>query len=195
MFTIAYVRVSTRDQSVESQVSELVKAGYEPTMTVREEGVSGKISATDRPAFAGMMNTLRQLNGSTKKRVVVTKVDRLGRNAEDILRSVRLLRELGAEVRVLQLDAIDLTSSTGQLVLTTLAAVSQMERDLISERTIAGLERARSEGKKGGRPEALTPAEKADVVAKIAAGTLSIRKAATAYGVSPTTIQKALKEA
>lgn len=195
MFTVAYVRVSTAEQSVESQVAELAAAGYEPTLTVREEGISGKTAAAERPAFAGMLTTLRQLNGSTRKRVVVTKVDRLGRDAEDILRTVRILEGLGAEVHVLQLGGVDLASPTGKLVLTTLAAVAEMERSLISERTKAGLARAAAEGRKGGRREALSPAQKTEVVAKIAAGTLSIRKAATAYGVSPTTIQKALKEA
>lgn len=189
MFTVAYVRVSTLDQSTVNQLAELRERGFEPTMEVREEGVSGKTRAAERPAFAGMLATLRQLNGSTRKRVVVTKVDRLGRDAEDILATVRQLGELGCEVIVTQLGGVDLASPTGKLVLTTLAAVAEMERALIVERTKAGLARVRAAGKAIGRPGALTPGQRKEVREALAAGA-SVAGLAKRYGVARGTIRK-----
>jgi DNA invertase Pin-like site-specific DNA recombinase len=153
--------------------------------------VSGKVRASVRPAFADMMKTFERVNG--RKRLAVTKIDRLGRDAEDILATVRLLAAAGVEVFVLQLGQIDLSSPTGRLVLTVLGGVAEMERTLIVERTNAGLARARAQGKRLGRPRALQERERADVVAALVDGA-SINGLAKKYGVSRGTI-RALKAA
>jgi DNA invertase Pin-like site-specific DNA recombinase len=89
--------------------------------------------------------------------VVVTKLDRLGRDAVDVLATIQRLGELEIKVIVLQLGQLDLTSPAGRMMLTMFAAVAEMERDLLLKRNKAGLERARAEGKTLGRPRKTTP--------------------------------------
>jgi putative DNA-invertase from lambdoid prophage Rac len=96
----------------------------------------------------------------TKDAVVVSKLDRLGRDAPDVLAAIKTLAYLGVEVVVLQLGKLDLTSPAGKLMLAMLAAVAEMERDLIVERTQAGLARAKAEGKTLGRPAKTTPEQR-----------------------------------
>ncbi len=170
MFTAAYLRVSTADQTTDNQLKELEVAGYAPTAVFKDENVSGKVPAMERPDFVQMVATLERLNGSTAKRVVVTKVDRLGRNAADILTSIERFKKMGVKVIVLQLDGVDVTSPMGKLIVTTLSAVSEMEHALIVERTHAGLARARAEGKTLGRPDRLTKEQKAAIRERLAAG-------------------------
>lgn len=129
-FIAAYTRVSDERSTTANQVHEIEMAGHQPSMVFEEHAVSGKVRAAERPQFAEMLRTFRRINGSAKKRLVVTKIDRIGRDAEDILATVRQLGEMGVEVRVLQLGDVDLTSPMGRLVLTTLAAVAELERSL-----------------------------------------------------------------
>ncbi|MEQ1817721.1 MAG: recombinase family protein [Terricaulis sp.] len=187
MFTAFYLRVSTADQTVENQAIELRQAGFEPTASFEETGVSGKTRAIDRPAFAELLKTLGRVNGA--KRLVVTKVDRLGRNASDVLATVDTLRDLGCSVYVLQLGGADLASAAGKLILTVMSAVAEMERSLLVERTHAGLERAKAQGKTLGRPQALS-ARDAKAVAKALAEGASVRSLATQYGVARPTIRR-----
>lgn len=95
---------------------------------------------------------------------VVAKLDRLGRDALDVLQTVRQLAERGIKVIVLNLGSTDLTSPAGKLLLTMLAAVAEMERDLLVERTQAGLQRAKAEGKVLGRPSKTTPEQRAEIM-------------------------------
>jgi putative DNA-invertase from lambdoid prophage Rac len=88
--------------------------------------------------------------------LVVTKLDRLGRNVMDVGSTVARLAELGVRVHCLALGGVDLTSSTGKLTMNVLNAVAEFERDLLIERTQAGLSRAKAEGKTLGRPSSLT---------------------------------------
>jgi putative DNA-invertase from lambdoid prophage Rac len=88
--------------------------------------------------------------------LVVTKLDRLGRNVMDVSSTVAKLAELGVRVHCLALGSVDLTSSTGKLTMNVLNAVAEFERDLLVERTQAGLSRAKAEGKTLGRPLSLT---------------------------------------
>lgn len=186
MFTAFYLRVSTVDQAPENQALELVAAGYEATATFTEEGVSGKVRAAERPAFSDMLKTFDRVSG--RKRLAVTKIDRLGRDAEDILTTVRTLAERGVEVFVLQLGQTDLSSPTGRLILTVLGGVAEMERALIVERTHAGLARARAEGARLGRPHALAEHDRREVMAALEANA-SINGLAKKYGVSRGTIR------
>ena len=106
---------------------------------------------------------------------------------EDVLGVMRRLEESACSVRVLQFGELDLISPAGRLVLTTLAAVAQMERDLLIERTHAGLARARREGKRLGRPRSLTEGQKSDVLDRVNSGD-TISSIARDFGVSRATI-------
>jgi DNA invertase Pin-like site-specific DNA recombinase len=195
MFTVAYTRVSDERSTTKNQLAEIEAAGYTPTMVVEEQAVSGKVRAADRPKFKHVLDTLAQINGAMPKRLVVTRIDRLGRDAADVLNTVQRLQEMQVEVVVLQLGKVDLTSPMGQMVLATLAAVAQLERSLIVERTRAGLERVRKEGvKRIGRPPALSPQQRQEALQALADGA-SLQSVARRFGVSWATIQRLQQQA
>ena len=150
MHTFVYARVSTAEQTNDNQLLEIEQAGYQAD-TVYSDTVSGKVPAEERVEFGKMLDTVTRIR--KPKRLIVTRLDRLGRDAIDIMTTVRRLSEMECAVRVLQLGDLDLTSSAGKLVLSTLSAVAEMERDILIERTHAGLARARAEGKTLGRPK------------------------------------------
>jgi DNA invertase Pin-like site-specific DNA recombinase len=185
MLTIAYCRVSTTDQTTDNQVHEIKAAGYEPTMVYADEGVSGSMQASARPEFRKLLETLEKANGD--RQLIVTKLDRLGRDTIDILSTVRKLEDRGVGVIVLQLGKLDLTSAAGKMTLGVLSAVAEMERDLIRERTRTGLERAKAQGKKLGRRPKLNDDQRAEVIDKLSEGA-SVSSLARAYGVSRGTI-------
>ena len=180
MATFAYGRVSTGTQTTDNQRLELEQAGYkiEPDFWFADEGVSGKVPASQRPAFGRMLGQIRK--GET---LVVSKLDRLGRDAIDVLQTVRQLGERGIRVVVLQLGNTDLTAPAGKLLLSMLAAVAEMERDLLVERTQAGLARAKAEGKTLGRPSKTTPDQRTEIRHRLMTGD-SVSALARAYGVS-----------
>jgi putative DNA-invertase from lambdoid prophage Rac len=180
MVIFGYGRVSTGQQTTENQRLELDKAGYqiEPDYWFADEGVSGKVAASQRPSFKRMLGQIRK--GET---LVVSKLDRLGRDSIDVLQTVRNLGDRGIKVIVLQLGNTELTSAAGKLLLSMLAAVAEMERDLLVERTQAGLARAKAEGKTLGRPSKTTPEQRADIRVRLGAGE-SVSALARAYNVS-----------
>ncbi len=180
MAVFGYGRVSTFQQTTENQRLELERAGYqiEPDYWFADEGVSGKVAASQRPAFKRMLGMVRK-----SETLVVAKLDRLGRDAIDVLQTVRQLGERGIKVIVLQLGDTDLTSSGGKLLLTMLAAVAEMERDLLVERTQAGLARAKAEGKTLGRPPKTTPEERTEILQRLTSGE-SVSALARLYSVS-----------
>lgn len=188
MQTFAYLRVSTTEQTTENQRRELENAGFVPTL-VYSETVSGKAAAAQRAEFARMLETIARTEGA--KRLVVTKLDRLGRDAGDVLATMKHLRNLGCEVQVLQLGKLDLTSPAGKLMLTMLSAVAEMERDLLIERTQAGLARAKAEGKKLGRPAKLDREMAEGARQRVGAGE-TIAATARVLGVSRQTVMRAL---
>ena len=151
MHTYVYLRVSTADQTTQNQLLEIRAAGYQPD-SIYSEVCSGKVAAMDRLVFAKMVDAIS--HNQSPSRLVVSKLDRLGRDAVDVVTTVKSLSQSGTQVRVLQLGDLDLSSTAGKLVLTTLSAVAQMERDIIVERTLAGINRAREQGKHIGRPKA-----------------------------------------
>src|SRR5471032_3112309 len=173
MATFAYGRVSTTEQSADNQKLEIEAAGH-----LVDYWFADTISATQRPQFAALLGQIR--NGET---LVVAKLDRLGRDAQDVGATVKLLASRKIAVIVLQLGKLDLTSPAGKMMLTMLAAVAEMERDLLVERTHAGLARAKSEGKTLGRPSKTTAEQRADIIAKYAAGE-SVSALARLYAVS-----------
>lgn len=180
MVVFGYGRVSTGQQTTENQRLELDQAGYqiEPDYWYADEGVSGKVAANQRPAFKRMLGQIRK-----GESLVVSKLDRLGRDAIDVLQTVRQLGERGIKVIVLQLGNTDLTSPAGKLLLSMLAAVAEMERDLLVERTQAGLQRAKAEGKTLGRPSKTTPEQRGEIRLRLGAGE-TVSALARAYSVS-----------
>ncbi|MFO1083791.1 MAG: recombinase family protein [Reyranellaceae bacterium] len=186
MLTFAYARVSTSDQTTANQLLELRTAGFEPDATYSEV-ISGRVAAADRPQFAKLLDAVSRMNGP--RRVVVTRLDRLGRDALDVQGTVRRLAEMGCAVHVLQLGGLDLASSAGKLVLSTLAAVAEMERDLLIERTHAGLARARAEGRKGGRRPVTNDGSRATIKDMLGTGA-SVAATAKAHGVSRQTVMR-----
>jgi DNA invertase Pin-like site-specific DNA recombinase len=187
MATFAYGRVSTKDQTTENQRLEIQAQGYNVDYWYADEGVSGKVSANQRPEFAALLKQIR--NG---EKLVVTKLDRLGRDAIDVMATINALAARNIEVIVLQLGKLDLTSAAGKLMLKMLAAVSEMERDLLVERTHAGLERAKAEGKTLGRTPKTTPAQQEKMKADYKAGA-TISALAREYEISRATVISIVK--
>lgn len=182
MSVFAYGRVSTTLQCTENQRLEITNAGFQIDYWFADDGVSGKVCARQRPQFARLLDKIR--DGET---LVVSKLDRLGRDAVDVLQTVQSLADRNIKIIVLQLGNTDLSSPTGRLLLTMLAAVASMERDLLIERTQAGLMRAKAEGKKLGRPSKTTQEQKAEIVLRKKNGE-SISHLARIFGVSRATI-------
>ena len=181
----AYCRVSTTDQTNDNQTGELTAAGFdlEPRRII-EETVSGSVAAMERPQFARLVDRLEP--GDV---LVVTRLDRLGRNAMDVRATVERLDGLGVRVHCLALGGVDLTSPAGKMTMGVIAAVAEFEKDLLVERTRSGLSRAKSQGKRLGRPMALTRAQQDEVLVKRADGK-SRRALAREYGVSPSAVQR-----
>src|SRR5690606_31510666 len=150
----AYCRVSTADQTTKNQIQEIAAAGFDISPRRTEvETISGSVPASQRPGFAKLVHKLEE--GDV---LVVTKLDRLGRNAMDVRATVEALSGLGVRVHCLALGGVDLTSSAGKMTMGVIAAVAEFERDLLVERTRSGLARAKASGTALGRPQALSEA-------------------------------------
>lgn len=152
---VGYMRVSKADgsQTTDLQRDALLIAGVDPE-ALYEDKASGK--KDDRPQLTACLKALRA--GDT---LLVWKLDRLGRDLRHLVNIVHDLTERGIGLKVLtgQGAAIDTTTASGKLVFGIFAALAEYERELISERTIAGLAAARARGRKGGRPFKMTPAK------------------------------------
>ena len=181
--TFAYLRVSTPGQTTDNQLAEITAAGFaiEPRRVVAET-VSGSVAAVRRRGFARLLDRLEA--GDV---LVVTRLDRLGRNAMDVGATVAKLADLGVRVHCLALGGVDLTSSTGKLTMNVINAVAEFERDLLIERTQAGLSRARAEGKRLGRPASLTREQREAVARQLGEGA-SVSALARAFETSRQTI-------
>lgn len=149
---LGYARVSTRDQNLDGQRDALAAAGAE---RIFADTITG--TARVRPELDRLLTELRP--GDV---VVVTKYDRLARSLKDLLEIVDLLRSRGAGFRSLGED-IDTTTPAGKLVFHIFGSIAEFERARIVERTKEGLEAARRRGRIGGRPPALSPAQKVEV--------------------------------
>lgn len=181
----AYCRVSTLDQTTDNQVREIDGAGFKvtPLRTITET-VSGSVPARERKGFAKLLNNLEP--GDV---LVVTKLDRLGRNAMDVRATVEALTGLGVRVHCLALGCVDLTSAAGKMTMGVLAAVAEFERDLLVERTQSGLARAKAAGKALGRPQALNE-EQARAACEKLSGGVSIAAVAREFKTSRQTVMR-----
>jgi putative DNA-invertase from lambdoid prophage Rac len=181
-----YARVSTAGQTVENQLGEVRAAGFDiqPRRNITET-VSGSTAADQRPAFRKLLDRLEPDDV-----LVVTKLDRLGRNAMDVRTTVDRLAALGVRVHCLALGGADLTSPAGRMTMQVIAAVAEFERDLLVERTQSGLARARRDGKVLGRPAILSDANRSSVRARLAGGE-TVSAIARDLGTSRATIMRA----
>lgn len=183
--TFAYVRVSTSDQTTANQIREIEAAGFAvDKRRVVSESISGSVSAEQRPGFAKLLDRMEE--GDV---LIVTKLDRLGRNAMDVRTTVEALAERGVRVHCLALGGVDLTSAAGRMTMQVLNAVAEFERDLLIERTNAGIARAKAEGKSMGRPAALSEQQRTEVLRELADGK-SVAALARQYGTSRQTIMR-----
>ena len=173
---VGYMRISKADgsQSVDLQRDALLAAGID-SERMYEDHASGKLD--DRPGLTACLKSLR--DGDT---LVVWKLDRLGRSLHHLVTTVHDLTNRGVGLKVLtgRGAAIDTTTPAGKLVFGIFAALAEYERNLISERTVAGLASARARGRKGGRPRKMTPAK--------------VRLAAASMGQPETDIGELCKE-
>lgn len=187
---IGYARVSTADQSLDMQIEALKSAGCHQVFTDVASGAKA-----ERPGLEKAFEYLRE--GDT---LVVWKIDRLGRSMAHLVQTVDELRERGVGFRSLTDAGIDTTTRNGKLLFNLFATLAEFERDLIRERTKAGLASASARGRHGGRRPVVTPAKLAraqKLMLKEAAGGkgLTVREAAAAINVGKTALYEALKEA
>lgn len=182
---IGYARVSTKDQQLALQIDALTKAGCE---TIFTETASG--AKTDRVELAKMMAHVRK-----DDIVVVYKLDRLGRSLKHLLEVVAELQAMKVGIQSIS-DAIDTTTPQGRLFFNISGSFAEFERDLIRERTKAGLEAARARGRKGGRRSGMTrEAEQKAILAETyyREGKMGVNQIAKEIGVSKMTLYKYLR--
>jgi DNA invertase Pin-like site-specific DNA recombinase len=180
---IGYARVSTADQSLDLQRDALRAAGVERLFT---DVASGK--RDDRPGLAEALTALQP--GDV---LIIWKLDRLGRSLRHLVEAVSRLQERGVGLRVLT-GGIDTTSATGRLVFGIFAALAEFERELIKERTMAGLASARTRGRIGGRRRKLTPAHLRYARTLLADPKASVTDVAAIFGVDRATLYRALEQ-
>lgn len=179
----AYCRVSTLEQTTENQRREISAAGFSvrPHRLI-EEQVSGSVAASERPGFARLLD--RMENGDV---LIVTKLDRLGRNAMDIRKTVEQLAASDIRVHCLALGGVDLTSPAGKMTMQVISAVAEFERDLLLERTHSGIARAKAAGKRFGRPPVLNEEQQQAVLVRIKEG-VSISAVAREFNTTRQTV-------
>ena len=183
MTLVGYARVSTTEQSLAPQTDALRAAGCE---TIFEDCASG--AKAERPGLAEALAYVRR--GDT---LVVWKLDRLGRSMAHLIETVRMLEDKGVGFRSLT-EGVDTTTSGGTLVFHLFGALAQFERDLIRERTRAGLKAAEARGRKGGRKPVVTPEKLTRARALIASG-LTVREASARLKIGKTSLYEALRMA
>ncbi|MCZ4128817.1 recombinase [Marinobacter lutaoensis] len=174
---IGYARVSTDDQNLHLQRDAMEKAGCQ---VIYEDKASGK--NTERPELEACLKALR--SGDT---LVVWRLDRLGRSLGDLVKLVTTLEEQKIGFESLQ-EKIETTSASGKLVFHVFAALAEFERNLISERTQAGLKAARARGRSGGRKQKLKQKDIKEIKALLKDPNIPVSDIAKRFGVSRTTI-------
>lgn len=163
---IGYARVSTRPQSTDRQVSDLIAAGVRRDDLYVDHGVSG--ARASRPQFDRALDALE--TGDT---LVITTLDRLGRSTQNMLDFAQGLRDRGAGLRVLNLGGGDVDTSTpmGSMLFTIMAALAQMEHDIKRERIVDSISKRRGAGKDfGGRPRSVTDSQIRSAVSLVQGG-------------------------
>jgi DNA invertase Pin-like site-specific DNA recombinase len=178
---IGYARVSTSDQDPALQLDALEAAGCVRVFTDRASG-----AVADRPELTRALDHLRAADT-----LVVWKLDRLGRSLRHLIETVRLIEDRDAGFRSLS-ESIDTTTAGGRLFFHVFGALAEFERDLIRERTHAGLAAARARGRLGGRPSVMTPAKIAIAHQMYESREHTVAAIASALNVSRATVYRSL---
>jgi DNA invertase Pin-like site-specific DNA recombinase len=176
---IGYARVSTDDQTLNLQLDALNRAKCQQ---IYKEHASGKNAV--RPELDACLKSLRK--GDT---LVVWRLDRLGRSLGDLIQLTNELKSRNVEFESLT-ENVETGSPTGKLVFHVFAALAEFERNLIRERTIAGLKAARARGRKGGRPKKLQGKDLKTIKALLKTDEVSVQEAAVRFGVSRSTLYR-----
>ncbi|MDF9799771.1 DNA invertase Pin-like site-specific DNA recombinase [Catalinimonas alkaloidigena] len=179
---IGYARVSTVDQNLHLQKDALANAGCEKIIV---DTISGSVVL--RPGLEKVKEQLREGDS-----LVVWRLDRLGRSLKDLINWSGYLEERGIGLVSLQ-ESIDTSSSTGKLVFHMFGALAEFERNLIRERTMAGLQAARSRGKMGGRPKALTKDKQKLLMQLYKDDNISVKEICQMMNISKPTLYKYVK--
>src|SRR5271154_6596782 len=174
---IGYARVSTSEQETAAQVAALKAAGCK--RIYREKASGGR---WDRPELQRLLDQLRK--GDV---LVVWKLDRLSRSLRDVLIIMERLAEAKAGFRSLT-EAIDTTTAAGRMMMQMVGAFAEFERAMLRERTHAGLDAARKEGRIGGRPPKLRTQQRLEIVRLVTRGKKTAADAARLFGVHPATV-------
>lgn len=177
---IGYARVSTLEQNTDLQLERLRAAGCERVITEKASG-----ARADRPELTRLLRDILR-EGDT---LVVWKLDRLARSLKQLIETVEDLKGRGIGLASLT-DAFDTSSPGGMLVFHMLGAIAEFERQLIRERTSAGLLEARRKGRVGGRPRMMQPKDVAAASLLLADDTLTSREVAKRFGVSKATLYR-----
>lgn len=180
---IGYARVSTDDQHLDLQINALNEANCDHIFT--DQGISGKVS--NRPGLKKVMASLK--NGDT---LIVWRLDRLGRSLVNLVEIINNLGKRGVEFQSLT-ENIDTSSSGGRLVFHILAALTEFERALISERTRAGMEAARLKGKQLGRPPKVKANERREIKNAFQMRKASVAEIAQKYNLSARAVRAIIK--
>lgn len=180
---IGYARVSTAEQHLDVQRRALNQAGCD---RIVEESVSG--ATRDRPGLARVMDMVRE-----KDAVVVWRLDRLGRSLSHLIALAREIESRGAALVSLT-EALDTASPGGRLVFHVFAALAEFERDIIRERTMAGLLAARARGRMGGRPKRLDAARRAMAVQLYLQRTVPVAEVCRLFHISKPTLYAYVRE-
>ena len=184
--TLGYARVSTGHQSLDQQVDALTEAGVD-TARIYSDKLSGTSTREQRPGLAALLDYARAGDA-----IVVVGIDRLGRNAAEVMTTIRQLGERGIVLRSLR-EGIDTSNATGRMVAGVLASLAELELELGRERRTAAREARRARGQAIGRPKALDKA-KAALARRMHASGESANTIARTLGVSRATIYRVLSE-
>jgi DNA invertase Pin-like site-specific DNA recombinase len=185
MATYGYARVSTQDQDLSLQIAALRAAGVPDKAIVREKA-SGKVGS-DRPAYAALLARL-----TDGDRLIVWKVDRLGRSILDALQTVRDLDERGVHIVITTLG-IDLKTPAGRMVFGMMAQIAEFERELIRDRVVAGMAEAKARGQRLGRRHTLRPNQRAEAARLHLEEGKSIGQIAALFGCGRTVVHRAIR--
>src|SRR6516165_4419449 len=181
---IGYARVSTNEQDTATQVAALKSAGCERIF--REKTSGGR---WDRPELHRLLDQLRK--GDV---LVVWKLDRLSRSLRDVLTIMEQIAEGKAGFRSLT-EAIDTTTPAGRMMMQMVEAFAEFERAMLRERTKAGLDAARADGRIGGRRPKLSPQQQAEIRRMVSRGERSAAEAARLFRIHPATISRLVAQA
>lgn len=184
--TYIYARVSTSHQNVKQQIDVLAKK-YKHDAVYSDDGVSGK--TLERPSFNELRRVVKE-----NDTIVVLDLSRIGRNTQEVLDFIEDMTSRHVHVQIDDMGSVDVTSSTGKMVITTLAAVATMQREQMLEKQSIGIVRAQAEGKFKGKQQTQATVDKCKEALSYIANGMSKKKAAKAAEIGIATLYRYIKE-